>query len=418
MTPIPFVTRREFGSIVVGSAASLLHADPPSRRERLPVAAVVTEYRRNSHADVIVGKILEGYNQDGGDGPALRLVSLFTDQVPNNDLSRDLARRHNFRIANTIEEAVTLGGNSVAVAGVLSIGEHGNYPYAETTRQHMYPRRRFFDAIVDVFRRHNRVVPVFNDKHLAYNWRDAKHMADTAREIRIPFLAGSSVPVAWRTPELALSRGCVLTGAVGVGYGGLESYGFHALEGLQCMVERRRGGETGVANVQAVTGDGIATALRERRWSRELLDAAVAATPAPPPPPRGRPMDYARNATFFLIEYRDGLKAALAMGTGLSQQFAFAGQVEGQARPSVTWFRLQDRAPFGHFAHLVRAIEHTIHERRAAYPVERTLLTTGILDAAMRSAAHGNRVIETPDLAIRYEPADWPFARGVPPGEQ
>ena len=46
------------------------------------VAAVVTEYRRWSHADVIVGKILEGYNHDGKDGPNLRLVSLYADQFP------------------------------------------------------------------------------------------------------------------------------------------------------------------------------------------------------------------------------------------------------------------------------------------------------------------------------------------------
>src|SRR5947208_1406631 len=109
------LTRRQFA---LGTGAFLstglmsCRAEAP-QRERLPVAAVVTEYRRNSHADVILGKILEGYNQDGGDGPALRLAALYTDQVPAADLSRDLARRHNFRIAGTIEEAITLGGESV-----------------------------------------------------------------------------------------------------------------------------------------------------------------------------------------------------------------------------------------------------------------------------------------------------------------
>jgi hypothetical protein len=106
------------------------------------------------------------------------------------------------------------------------------------------------------------------------------------------------------------------------------------------------------------------------------------------------------------------------MRTGLASRFAFAGQVQGEARPAATWFRLQEPAPFGHFAHLVRAIEHTIHTRRPAYPVERTLLTTGILDAAMHSLAENNRLIRTPELAISYQPADWPFARGVPAGER
>jgi hypothetical protein len=231
----------------------------------------------------------------------------------------------------------------------------------------------------------------------------------------IPFLAGSSLPVAWRTPAVNLTMNAELTGAIALGYGGLESYGFHALETLQCMVERRRGGETGIATVQTVTGDAIAGALKERRWSRELLDAAVATTPAPA---KGRPKEFARSTTFFLIEYRDGLKAAVAMGTGMANQFAFAGQVKGNARPTATWFRLQDARPYGHFAHLLRAIEHTIHTGKPAYPVERTLLTTGILDALMHSAADGNRVIKTPDLNIRYQPVEWAFARGVPPGEK
>ncbi len=411
------ITRRAFalqtGAILAG--AGVVGAAQPERRERLPVAAIVTEYRTNSHADVIVGKILEGFDQDGGAGPALRLAALYTDQVPKNDLSRELAKKHGFRIARTIEEAITLGGDKIAVSGVLSIGEHGDYPYTKETRQHMYPRRRFFDAIADVFRKHKRAVPVFSDKHLAYAWRDAKHMYDTARDLSIPFLAGSSLPVAWRTPELNLPMRCELTDAMALGYGGLESYGFHALETLQCMVERRRGGETGVTSVQAVTGDGIAAALKDRRWSRELLDAAAATTPMPP---RGRPKELAKNATFFLIEYRDGLKACVAMSTGLASQFAFAGQIKGEARSAATWFRLQDRRPFGHFAHLLRAIEHTVHTGKPAYPVERTLLTTGVLDALMHSAAERNRVIKTPELDIRYQAVDWAFARGVPAGEK
>ena len=118
-------TRRQFLATTAAAlgGARLLHAG--DKREPLPVAAVVTAYRPNSHADVIVGKILDGYDQMGGPGPDLRLVSLFTDQVPGNDMSRGLTKKHGFRIAKTIEEAITLGGDKVAVAGVLSIGDDG-----------------------------------------------------------------------------------------------------------------------------------------------------------------------------------------------------------------------------------------------------------------------------------------------------
>jgi hypothetical protein len=255
-------------------------------------------------------------------------------------------------------------------------------------------------------------VPLFNDKHLAYAWNDAKHMFDTARELRIPFLAGSSLPVAWRVPALTLPRGCALSEALVLGYGGLESYGFHALETLQCMVERRRGGETGVASVQAVRGEEIGRAEKAGRWSRALLDAAAGVAPAPP---KGRPKEIAKNAVFYLIEYRDGLRAAVAMNTGLANEFAFTGQIRGEGKPRATCFRLQDGRPFGHFAHLLRAIEHTIHTGRAAYPVERTLLTTGVLDRVMHGMAQSDRRLPSPELEIAYEPSDWGYAEGAPP---
>ncbi len=111
-------------------------------------------------------------------------------------------------------------------------------------------------------------MPVFNDKHLAATWDDAKWMYDRARKLMFPFLAGSSMPVTWRKPELTLPKGCELTGAVQIGYGPFEGYGFHALEGLQCMVERRKGGETGVKAVTCLTGEAMWEALRQGRRGR------------------------------------------------------------------------------------------------------------------------------------------------------
>lgn len=376
-------------------------------KKPLPVAGVVTEYRKNSHADVILGKILEGYDQAGGPGPALKLVSLFTDQVSKADLSRELAEKHGVRIAGTIDEALTLGMDKLQVAGVLSIGEHGDYPFTPDTHQRMYPRRRFFDAIADCFRRVGQVVPVFNDKHLAYAWADAKHIFDRAREQKIPFLAGSSVPVAWRRPPLELRRGCKLESALAVGYGGLEDYGFHALEMLQCMVERRAGGETGVASVRVLQGEEIDAAQQRGEWSQELLAAALGTTP------KAAPVDLQKlrkNAAFAQIEYRDGLRATLAMANGIATQFSFAAKLRGEEKPVATWFELEEKRPFGHFAFLVRAIERMIQTGQPPYPVERTLLTTGVLDAIMHGAVDAGKWLATPELAITYQPTDWAYA--------
>src|SRR5262249_21710412 len=137
------------------------------------VAAVTTEYRKWSHADVILRNLLDGYPD--GTKPNLELVALVTDQVPEKDMSRDLAKKHGFKIYDTIAEALTLGGKTLAVEGVLSIGEHGKYPKNDKG-QILYPRRRFFEEICKVFEDSKKSVPVFNDKHLAATWEDAKWM--------------------------------------------------------------------------------------------------------------------------------------------------------------------------------------------------------------------------------------------------
>lgn len=376
--------------------------------EKLPVAAVVTVYNRNSHADVIVGKVLEGFRQDGGAGPNLELVSLYADQVTENDLSRGLAEKHGFRIAGSIDEAITLGTGELQVAGVLSIGEHGNYPSSADANQKMFPRRRMFDGIAETFRRCKQVVPVFSDKHLAWNWTDAWHMHQTARELKIPFMAGSSVPVTWRQPAISLPLGCEIEEAIAVGYGGLESYGFHALESLQCMVERRRGGESGVASVQAVQGESLVKMINSGRCSRALLDAALAKQPSSVPDNWAERLG--KNAAIYAIDYRDGLKASVAMLSGVSRQFLFAAKLKDRAEPIAVWFELEEDKPYGHFAYLLRAIEHMIKTGEPAYPVERTLLTTGVLDCVMHSLAWQGAKISTPHLKVEYQPADWTFA--------
>jgi hypothetical protein len=385
------------------------------------VAALVTVYHRWSHADVIVGKILEGYRHDGKSFPDLKLASLHVEQFPANDLSRGLARKHGFPLFGTIADALTLGGRELAVDGVLIIGEHGKYP-VNARGQILYPRWRFFAEAAKVFARCKRSVPVFVDKHLSATWEDAKWVYDRARELFVPLLAGSSVPLMWRRPPLQLPRGCELTGAVQLGYGPFEGFGFHALEGLQCMAERRRGGKTGVRAVRCLRGPAMWEALDRGEWSRELLEEAIRLVPAHAPGDYRTATGKAEDAGVMLIEYRGGLRAAVAVLNGWLYEgdggpFIFAGKLWGRDRPVATQFYQQLHEPFGHFIYLVKAIESLVHTAHAPYPVERTLLTTGVLDAVMRSRSEKGRRIETPHLAVRYEPADWPFATDAVPGK-
>jgi hypothetical protein len=371
------------------AAAPAIHASRPKN-----VAAIVTVYTHNSHADVIVSRILEGFNLDNQPPfPNLKLASLFMDQVGPKDKGRALARKHGVRLSQSIADALTLGGRDLAVDGVLLIGEHGDYPVSDTG-QTMYPRRRFFEETVNVFERHRRVVPVFVDKHLSWNWTDGKWMYDTAKKFRIPLMAGSSIPVTWRRPPAEVKRGARLTEAVGISYHTLDAYGFHALEMLQCLSERRRGGETGVASVQCLDGDKVWKAA----FDAELLKMAW--------PRREELQQRVSKPTAFLIQYRDGFRATLLTLNPVNSDWAIAWN-EGEQRRS-TLFWTQEARPFGHFTFLLQGIERMMHTRRPAWPAERTLLTTGMLDALLTSKLRGGLRMETPHLAIKYRATyDW-----------
>src|SRR6266568_769983 len=238
---------------------------------RPKLAAVVTTYFKHSHAQHIVDRFLDGYGWNGvHHHPPMDLLSLYVDQVRDTDLSRERAARHpSMKIYPTIAEALTLGGSKLAVDGVVLVGEHGSYPRNEKG-QTKYPRYEFFEQIVKVFRDSGKSVPLFSDKHLSWNWEWARKMYDTSRELGFPFMAGSSLPVTWRTPSVEMPLGSRISEAMCVCYGGVDSYDFHGLETIQCMVERRRGGETGVRWVQAYRGDRFWQALSEGVWPRPL----------------------------------------------------------------------------------------------------------------------------------------------------
>ncbi|MFO7919047.1 MAG: hypothetical protein R6V13_13325 [Anaerolineae bacterium] len=367
------------------------------------IAAIVTEYRPRSHADVIVGKFLRGFPTDEGlHPPRVEIVSMYLDQINEDDTGVETARAFDVPIYPSIRSALTLGGEDPAVDATLVIGEHGDYPLNEKG-QKLYPRRHFFEQVAGTLSSAEKSVPVFSDKHLSYNWHDAKWMYDRARELHIPFMAGSSLPVCWRRPYLEYPLGTPLDAAVAIGYGPTESYGFHALETLQCMVERRRGGETGVESVQCLEGEAVWQWLDENPRHAILAEAAGEAIEETEGPWE-RASELVEAPVAFLVTYRDGLTAAVLMLNGYSRSFAFAGRSEGTVETCE--FRLQSGGPHGHFSYLSLNVEEMFLTGQPTYPVERTLLTTGILATAMASRHHDHVELYTPHLAIEYEPAE------------
>jgi len=386
--------------------------------DRPKLAAVVTTYFKFSHAQHIVDRFLYGYGWMGTHyRPPMDVVSLYVDQVGKGDLSRSRAEQFpSMRIFPTIAEALTLGGSKLAVDGVVVVGEHGDYPRNEKG-QTQYPRWEFFQKIIQVFKDSKRSVPMFNDKHLSWNWDLAKQMVDTSRAMGFAYMAGSSLPVTWRIPSVEMPLGSRLREALCVGYGGVDSYDFHALETIQCMVERRAGGETGVKWIQAYRGEKFWDALREGRWSRRLMEAALCRshtlTPARPGFNDILPTDddlrrLVKDPVAYHYEHADGLACTMILLNGLVRDFNFAADVEGRREPFSTQMYLP--MPDGRttlasfFSPLVNNMEKMFLTGKPTYPIERTLLTTGLTAAGVESLYRHEERYETPHLAVTYQP--------------
>ena len=199
-----------------------------------------------------------------------------------------------------------------------------------------------------------------------------------------------------------------------VGEGGSDPMDFHALEAMQCMMERRKGGENGVKAVQLIEGDAVWKAGEEGRWSKELLRSALSrsdnlkgATLAD-----GRTQDMVGNGVLprlvknpwaYFIEYRDGIKATMLMLTDAVADFNFAVKVKGKAENQSTQFLLTPDPNVTYSACLASKIEQMIMTGVAPYPVERTLLVSGMLEACLDSRVKGHTRLETPHLDVVYQ---------------
>src|SRR5213594_651050 len=383
------VSRRKFLA-GLGAAPAILRAQGRPARPKL--AAVCTTYYKHSHAQHIVDRFLEGYGWNGTHHhPAMDLISIYIDQIRANDVSKSrLEKFPSMKIYPTIAEALTAGTSKLAVDGVVLVGEHGRYPRNEKG-QTKYPRYEFFQEIVKVFRASGRSVPVFNDKHLSWNWDWAKEMYDTSRSMGFPLMAGSSLPVTWRTPSLEMPLGARIREAMCVCYGGVDSYDFHGLETIQCMVERRHGGEAGGKWLQAYRGDTLWDAATEGVWPQDLMNAALCRshtiTPARPGfndvfPTLKDMRRLVKNPVAYRYEHADGVKCTMLLMNGLVRDFNFAAYIDGVRKPFSTQMYLpmpDGRTTLANFfSPLVNNIEKMFLTGKQTYPVERTLLTTGL----------------------------------------
>jgi hypothetical protein len=104
----------------------------------------------------------------------------------------------------------------------------------------------------------------------------------------------------------------------------------------------------------------------------------------------------------YRIEYADGLRATMLLMNGQVGDFTLAARLHPRAEPVSALFHLPPNPNVAYSAALMSKVEETFLTGKAPYPVERTLLTTGLGAAGVQSLAAGEKRLPTPHLADRY----------------
>lgn len=415
MTP-PALTRRALlqAGLAVPAVASLARSAAPAQRKK--IAFLGTEVTTHSHPQHFLDRLAMGYTWDGGwHEPTVDIAGVYIDQFPEGDLTHQRMAKYGLKLFPTVAEALTQGGDELAVDGVAIIAEHGRYARSEYG-QTLYPRYELFKQVVEVFEKSGRSVPVFNDKHLSTTWARCAEMVADSKRLGFPFLAGSSLPVTRRLPAIDLPHGTPLAESVCAGYGGVDSYDFHGLETAQCMSERRRGGEVGIGSVRALRGSAAWEHLAGREATQRLLVAALTRSHTLPVdtgyPAAPVTIEWARSVfpepIAYFIEHLDGFRTTLFL-LGITD-FNYAGLdgETGRVHSCQMYLPMPSRgaSTADFFNPLCHHIEDLVDTGRAAYPVERTLLTSGMVIAAVQSLHRGGAVVETPEMAVPYSVPD------------
>lgn len=368
--------------------------------KNIKIAAIITEYWSANHADVIISKFVDGYVLNGRTyKPTVDIVSMFIDQFPANDMGKDIADKHDIKLYRSIREALLHGGDSFELDGIIIIGELGEYPSNEIG-QILYPRRAFFEECLNVMLEFNHVVPVFTDKGFAIVQEDIEWMYEQIKTHNVPFMSSSVLPYSPQVPAaatLGIPYGAPMHRMLGFAYDDIERYCYHTMEMMQSVVENRAYGETGIRSVRTFKDQAAIDRILSDDWKSiyESLGGFVNLRDIEMFP-------YQLKKTVFVeLEYVDGLQSGIIFAEPEGRMFVSAYQVMEGEEPICVEFRLQNQKPHSHFSYLVLAIERFMHTRNAPYPVERSLLTTGALDALMRSL-HSGEEIETPHLHVHY----------------
>lgn len=371
----------------------------------MKVAILTPVYWPNCSAHWMTRKILRGWREDGGAGPDMELVAVALGDEAYRSVAEGACR--GIPVVSTIAEA-TLSGLALAVDGILLCCGQGRFE-RNGKGQHLLPHAAYWHEIQQSFFLGGAVCPVFSANLIASTWDDAKLICDRAQTYSIPLLSGSCYPLSYRDNDLPVGATVSQAVAISSSHAGnredFEHFAKHSLESLQCQLERRAGGETGVVAVACFAGSDLWQKFDQRSGPKSALESTLSRLP------QTKGGDYraatAANpqAAVIAIEYADGTRAAVLQADGFNDA-KFERDIILAIQTGAGPVRIRNHVDPGfpelHYAAQLKAVEQFFQTGVSPVPVERTLLCNGILDAAMRSRAAGGARVTTPELAIAY----------------
>ena len=218
----------------------------------------------------------------------------------------------------------------------------------------------------------------------------ARRVLELAAKRKIQLLAGTPYATSFRLPEIELKLGTPLTHALIVVQGPPLDAELDALQGLLPVLERRRNGEAGVRRVRQLRGAEVWAAGEAGEWSQRLLASALSRsnTPQGDPEKDGRTQDLfglglvpklARDPRAWLLDHRDGLRAAILVLDGVVADVNLAVEMRGGEIYSTQLYR--PPLPADHnFRRLAAVIEDFFRSGKAPWLTQRDLLIAGLME--------------------------------------
>jgi hypothetical protein len=352
------------------------------------IAFVVEEFAPRSPSQQLLDRFLVGYPRDG-EFHTLADCEILLSAREKSDPSELQARTREFGLKRPANPADAVFGADAIVVVWRGSEAKANHELLEMVLQTARAGAR-----------------CFVHGTLANDAKAAERFVQLAATRDIALCSGTSTAVTYRLPEIDLPRGARVHEALIVVQGPFGDAELEALNGLLPVLERRHGGEAGIRQTLAFSGQEVWQAGNAGRWSWRLLAAAISRsnTVQGAPLKDGRTQDVvgqglvpslATRPRGWLVEHHDDVRTALLVLDGLVADYNFAVRRADGGVVSAQLYRppppMQDQ-----FSRLATVLEDFFRTGKAPWPIQRSVVIASSLESFTMESAQRDEPIELP----------------------